>query len=248
MEIVAILRVLRRHRLVVAAGFPLALLIALSMLYQVSFLPPSLGSKETVTATAAQRVLINQPDLPTFALDSDSHGTLPTRAILLADLLMTDVARVEIARTADIDPDTLTILGPDAGPSPLEIAIATEATEAAAAPTGPYLMTASADGHIPIITLRAMAPDRETATRLTVAATRELRRTLAAKSGDYPNLTTQRLGAPDVKTIVDGPKKSMALAFSFIFLVMWIAGTVILFATRARRRAPSVIPPGWLEA
>jgi hypothetical protein len=46
MEIVSILWVLRRHRLLVAAGVALTVLVGLVMAYQVSFLPPSLASKQ----------------------------------------------------------------------------------------------------------------------------------------------------------------------------------------------------------
>lgn len=247
MEIVSILRVMRRHRLLIAAGLPIALLIALSMLYKLSFLPPKLGSKDVVTATAATRVLVNQPDLSTFTLDSDSHQTLPTRAIFLADYLMTDVARVEIAHDAGVDPDGLTILGPDAGPSPLEISLATAATEAAGTPTGPYLLTASADGHIPIITLRGSAPDTETAIRLTTAANRTLRRTIAAKSGLTPGLTTDRLGTPTAKLVVTGPKKAMALVSALLFFTFWTSAIIIFFALRTRRR-PEPELPAWLPA
>jgi hypothetical protein len=247
-EIISILRVMRRHRWAIAAGLPVAALIAVSMLFSVSLgLPPKLGSKERSSATASARVLISQPDLSTFTLDSDSHQTLPTRAILLADLLMTDVARVEIARDAGIDPAQLTILGPDTGPSPLEITLATEATAAAAAPTGPYLLTAGADGHIPIITLRGFAPDQATAIRLTRAANRTLRRTVAAKSGTLPALVTDRLGAPTAKTVVTGPKKTMAVVAAFLFIVFWTASIIIFFALRARRRPrPEPELPAWL--
>jgi len=246
-EIISILRVMRRHRWAIAAGLPIAALIGLSMLYNLSFFPPKLGSKERTSATAAARVLISQPDLSTFTLDSDSHQTLPTRAILLADLLMTDVARVEIARDAGIDPEQLTILGPETGPSPLEITLATEATAAAAAPNGPYLLTAAADGHIPIITLRGFAPDAHTAVRLTSAANRTLRRTVAAKSGTMPNLITDRLGVPTAKVIVDGPKKAMAAIAFLVFFTFWATAVIIFFALRARRRPkPDLDPPAWL--
>jgi hypothetical protein len=246
-EIISILRVMGRHRWAIAAGLPIAALIGLSMLYNLSFFPPKLGSKERTSATAAARVLISQPDLSTFTLDSDSHQTLPTRAILLADLLMTDVARVEIARDAGIDPEQLTILGPETGPSPLEITLATEATAAAAAPTGPYLLTAAADGHIPIITLRGFAPDQHTAVRLTSAANRTLRRTVAAKSGTMPNLITDRLGVPTARTIVDGPKKAMAVVAFLLFFTFWTAAIIIFFALRTRRRPkPDLDPPAWL--
>jgi len=53
MEIVSILRVLRRHRLLVAAGGALAVLVALVMAYQVSFLPPSV---EIGRASCRERV------------------------------------------------------------------------------------------------------------------------------------------------------------------------------------------------
>jgi len=246
-EIISILRMMGRHRWAIAAGLPIAALIGLSMLYNLSVFPPKLGSKERTSATAAARVLISQPDLSTFTLDSDSHQTLPTRAILLADLLMTDVARVEIARDAGIDPEQLTILGPETGPSPLEITLATEATAAAAAPTGPYLLTAAADGHIPIITLRGFAPDQQTAIRLTSAANRTLRRTVAAKSGEMPNLITDRLGAPSARIIVDGPKKAMAVVAFLVFFTFWATAVIIFFALRARRRPkPGPEPPAWL--
>jgi hypothetical protein len=238
-EIIGILRLLERHRLAVLLGLPLAALIGLTMVYQVSLFPPGLASRQTTSVAAAQRVLIAAPDQPTFGLDAITHGTLgtlPSRAILIADMLSADAVSDEIARAVGIDPKQLTVLGPAMGKPPLEIALAEAATEAAAAPTGPYLLMASADGHIPIISLTASAPDNATALRLTAAATTSIRRIIKARSGTTAPLSAEPLGVPFSKAIVDGPHKSMGLGAALVFFIFWCSAITLISGLAARRR------------
>lgn len=239
MEVIGILRLLGGHRLAVALGLPLAALVGLMVLYQVSFLPPGIASRETTSVAAAQRVLIAAPDQPTFGLDATTHGTLgtlPDRAILLADMLSVDGASDEIARAAGIDPDQLTVIGPAMGKPPLEIALATSAAEAAAAPTGPYLLMATADGHIPIISLRSSAPDTATALRITAAATDSIRRIIKARSADTAPLSAEPLGEPFHKAIVDSPSRTMAVGAALIFFIIWCSAITLIAGLSARRR------------
>lgn len=245
MELISILRVLQRHRIAVAFGVPLAVLVGLTMIYQVSLFPPGLASRQTVSVAAAQRVLIAAPDQPTFGLDADTHRTLPSRAILLADMLSADGSTAQIARAAGIDPEQLTVLGPAMGAPPLEIAVAVAATEAASVPTGPYLLTATADGHLPVIALRASAPDRATALRLTRAATASLRTIIKDRSGEIEPLTAQPLGVPFSKAIVDGPRKAMGVGAAIIFLLIWCSAVTLIAGIAERRRRTRRLDPAW---
>jgi hypothetical protein len=235
MEIVSILRILRRHRIAVAFGVPLAVLLGLSMVFQLSLFPPHLGSRQTVSSASTQRVLISAPDLPNVALDSDSHHTLPTRTLLLANYLATDVADEQVARDAGIPSRELTVDVPAMSKPPLEIALAVQATDVATAPTGPYLLTAAADGKVPIITLTGSAPTAAVANKIAQAAIAGLRRTIDAKSGAGPALLVQPLGQPVAKPIFAGPKKVMGAGGAFMFFIFWCSGIVLVGAALRRR-------------
>lgn len=227
MEIVTILRMLRRHRGLVALGVVVASLVGLALMYQISPFPPKLTSRRHTSGVASSRVLVAIPNAPSFDLDSDLTDTVGTRTELLADLLSSDESRARIAAKAGVAPDQLVILGPATGPPELAIPLAVSATEAAA--TGPerYAVTVTADGKIPIILIKASGPDAVHAAKVVDAASASLDELIASRSPDRPGLLVERLGPAVGRTIVDSPKAIVSVIASLIVFVVWCAGLVV---------------------
>ena len=236
MEIVSILRVLRRHRLLVAAGGALAVLVALVMAYQVSFLPPSVASKQRTSGVATARVIIAARTQPAFDLESQITDTLGTRAALLADLLSNDEVRAQIARRAGLKPDEVAVFTPVWGPPTIDIALPVSATEAAALAHEPYVLSVSSAGNIPIIALRATGPDPVRAAKVTNAGIAAIDELIANRSPGRPNIIVERLGPAQARAIVTGPKKAIAAAAAIVLFAVWCTGIVFLSWFTARRR------------
>jgi hypothetical protein len=244
MEIVSVLRVLRRHRFLVAVGMGLAFLLALSLTFQLSLMPPKLGSKKQTSGVATARVIIAARTQPAFDLESHITDTLGTRAALLADLLSTDAVRKRIAKSAALEPEQIAIITPVMGPATLPVPLAVSATEAAAVATEPYMLTVNSEGQIPIIALRATGPDALRAAKVVNAGIASIRELIASKSAGRPDILVEPLGPAMAKTLVQGPRKAIAGAAAIVVLAMWCTGIVVLewLARRRRRRPPTHAP------
>jgi hypothetical protein len=241
MELYRILHLLRRHALLVAIVVLAAVLAALVTSYDVTPLPPKLDSRARSSGLATGRVLVSARKEPPFGLESKVATTLADRAALLADLVSTEASRGRIARDAGIPPHELAILGPSAGVPILPVALAERAAEVAGAPRVPHVLTASTEGGVPIITLRAVAPDSKVAARVVDAAAEGLDELMSSRSSSTPVLTVERLGPAVERTLIDEPRRVVSLAIALFVLAIGLAAIVVLdFAShrlfpRARR-------------
>jgi hypothetical protein len=237
MEIVSIIRILRRRWLLLLPGVALAVLVALSVLYRVSLLPPGLAAREQSSGLASVRMLLSANERPAFDLESRIAATLTARASLVADLAATNTASAHIAARARIDPAQLVILGPAAGAPAVPVPIATDATEAAAGAGGAYRVNVSSDPTVPIVAIHASAPDAATATRLAIATRSELRDIVGQRAGSVPAVTLDGLGPVVERTVVSSPKKPIAVIAAMMVLVFWLAGVVLIVGLVRRLRA-----------
>jgi hypothetical protein len=228
MELYRILHLLRRHALLVVIVVVVAVLAGLVTAYDVTPLPPKLESKARSSGLAAGRVLVSARKEPPFGLEAKVASTLGDRAALLADLVSTEASRGRIARHAGIRPDELAILGPSAGAPMLAVPLAERATEVAGAPRAPYVLTTSTEGGVPIVTLRAVAPDSKAAARVVDAAAEGLDELLSSRSSTTPVLTVERLGPPVERTLIDEPKRVVALAVALVVLAIGLAAIVVV--------------------
>ena len=227
MEIVSIIRILRRHWWFVVPGFGLAVLVALAAHYRISVAPPGLASRDHASGVATVRVLLAANDQQPFDLDSRIASTLTQRASLVADLAATDAARTQIARDAGIDPAGLGVVGPAAGPPAVPVPIAVQATAAGATAPGAYLLNVTADPSVPIIEVRASAPDVGSATRLALAARTGLEEIVRQHTGSRPAVAMQRLGPVVARPVFSGPKKAIAVIAAFMVILLWMVGVVV---------------------
>jgi hypothetical protein len=243
MEIISILRVLRRFRLLVAAGAALSILVALMMAYQVSFLPPSLASKQRTSGVATARVIIAARTQPAFDLKSHITDTLGTRAALLADLLSNEDLRARIARGAGLKPDEVAVLTPVWGAPTIDIALPVSATEAASLAYEPYVLRVTSAGKIPIIALRAIGPDPVRAAKVANAGIAAIDELIANRSPGRPNIVVEKLGPALTTTVVTGPRRAVAAGAALVVFGLWCTGIVVLAGlARRRRRSPGSAP------
>ena len=244
MELISILRVLRRHRLLVGAGVALAVFVAMIASYQVSFFPPKLGSRVKTSGTATARVIIAARTQPAFDLKSHITDTLGLKASLLADFLSADEVRSQIARRAGLEPGEVGVMSPVWSAPKIALPLPVSATEAAGLAREPYLLTVGSTGDIPIITLKATGPDALRAATVVNSGITAIGGLIAARSKGRPEILVERLGPAVAKTTVAGPRKAVALAGAFVVLGMWCAGIVVLewFVRRRLGRGPRTSP------
>jgi hypothetical protein len=236
MEIVSILRVLRRHRLLVGVGLAFATFLALNAAYQVSFMPPKLASRQTTSGVATARVIIAARTQPAFDLKSHITDTLGVRAALLADLLSTDDVRAKIARSAGLQAGQVAVITPAMAQPTLQLALPIAGTEAAAMVTEPYVLVVTTQGAIPIITLKAAGADPVEAAKVANAATSAIAGLIATKSSGRPEILVERLGPAISRPVVGGSKRPKALAVLLVVFGVWCFGLVVAAGCRNRWR------------
>jgi hypothetical protein len=243
-EIIAILRVLRRHRILTALGIVPAVLAGLAVLFHVALLPPKLERRATTVGSASARVLLGAQEQPTPHLEASMNDSLGTRALILADLMATDEARARIAGGAGLaEGEAVAVYGPSTAAPPVAIPLATKATEAAGLSPEPYRLTVSTDGRVPIITLRATGADAAGAAKIVEAAAGALEQLLPSGTARRPGLLLQRLGPAVGTAHTEQPKAPVAVFGALVVFVLWCAA-VVLVSGVARYRRGRRVPRG----
>ena len=227
MEVVAVLRLLWRRRLLVVLGALLAagagLLVG--------------GSPVPDSGFAATRVAIDTPrsQLVTAApLGSDS---LPWRATLLATLLGTESARERVARDAGIRTDELAMVELELTAPPVAASLPRAAVKASNATTEPYVLTVHTDDVLPIIEIETRAPDRAGAARLAAAAVEALQ--AGASPRDTPELqglSIERISAIEAIVIPGGAGRKRLAAVAMVVFVLWCSALTLIPAIRSALR------------
>lgn len=238
MELVNILGVLLRHRLLVGAGACLGALIGLFALYSVSLSPPGLVSRQQTLGVAATRVLVDAPHSVSVNAESEQADTLAIRAILLADLMSADRARAAIARAAGVPVRDLVVSGPAVGPPPAVTPLAGRAAVAAVTTSQPFALRLSTDGRLPIIWIDASAPDAARAQLLADAAAATLAEVASDRALPFPSgVVTEQLEPARSAPIVSGPRKSFALVAAVVVFTLWCSALVLASSLRRRGEA-----------
>jgi len=237
------LRILTRHRALVGVGVALAVLAGVSVLFRISPSSPHFASRATTSATASVRVLIAAAGSETDDGESAIDGTLGTRAKLLADKMATDATRAIIAHRAGVPADQISVLTPAMGGPTVPIPLAVASSEAAATVPSAYVLGVSADGQVPIITIRGFAANAAAASRLTLAAVAGLDDLVAKRPGRPSGFSAQPLGNVVARTKYDSPSHAVALIAFLVVLGMWCSAVVVVVGAHrqwklAQRRAP----------
>jgi hypothetical protein len=231
MEIVSVLRVLARHRVAVVLGIIVSVLAAGLAVKQ---------AMRTQTSTVAWgSMLLAQPATTSSAKDSKITDTLPSRATLLADLMMTDSAEAQIAQLSHLQRSDVAVRAPVVGPPEVQVPMPV-AAQASGLPAATYVVALTTQdpttgSGVPIIGITVAGPDLATARRIVTAATTTMQRVVGG-SEQATSLVAEPLGAPQGKITTTSGKKVIAAVALLMVFVVWMSGIVVIDGLRRRRR------------
>ncbi len=240
MELIAILRLLWRRRILVGIGLLAA--AGVGLMTSNGSLPVPGTSKDAPppARTASVRVLVDTNRSQLVAPAPPEADTVAARAVLLAGVLADDEARAAVARGAGVKIEQLAVIGPAATVPTLSTKLAERTATVVEAAPEPFAVTSNADGELPIVSIDARAPDAARAKRLASAAAEEL---AALTSPDDPSVrlgfVAQPLSRPVLAPVETHPGSAMiALAACIATFVLW-CGCLVLASglTPGPRRA-----------
>lgn len=232
MEIVSLLRVLARHRLLVVAGLVLALAIG-TLTWRRS-------TQERTAASAWSNVLVTMPSATASDLASDIADTLPDRAALLADVMASDTNRAAIASDSGLRLSDLAVRVPAMNviqlPVPLPVA-----AQQAGTPVADYVATlatqdpTSGNG-VPIIGVAVSGPRLDVAKRIVAATTRRMRQVVDIYPDGRETVLAQPLGRPQGQTTVVKGRMVLAIVAPLGVALAWCSAIVVISGLSRRSR------------
>jgi hypothetical protein len=141
---------------------------------------------------------------------------------VLAELIGTESAKRRIAQAVPIPPQTLTVVAPELNLPTIPASLPKAASEEAATARGDYVLSTRTDGVVPLIKIRAQAPDSEEATRLAGAAVSHIEAGgYLGPRPDEPRFEVTRVGDIKTRAIPADPELARAFAVSAIFFCFW---------------------------
>lgn len=220
MELVAILRVLWRRRTLVALGAVAAAALGVAA---------AIGEPSRV-GVASVRVALDTPRSQLIDRMPVGAESLGWRAALLADLMVSEPVKRDIAREARVAPDSLAVVEPLLAAPMVSAPLPKSAAVAAAVTPELYLLAVSVHDELPIVSLDARAPSRRAAVRLAEAAARTLRAAASSSAAgpEMQGLVAESVGPVQTTRIVDGPRRAASLGIFIFVFVLW-CGAVALF-------------------
>jgi hypothetical protein len=234
MELVSILRVLIRKRVMVGLAALASIALALATVYAPASSPLAFGSSTDPTGRATARVLVDMPASLLVNEPGIRADTAATRALLLADLARTAPVKETIARSAGLRPDELHIVTPSISAAPLPNALTEETVAIAKASSAPNVLKLEADGQLPIVWVDATAPTLAAATRLADAATIGLKS--KAGSGD-DRLVVEQLAPPLADPAPGTDGRLIGIVAALGAFCMLCGGIVLVAGLSGRRQA-----------
>jgi hypothetical protein len=254
MEVVAMLRVLWRYRLLVVVAALLAALVGLSVAYRIG-LPPKLESRQYHVGVGSVTALVDTPSSQIVDLGPDTGAditTLAARASLLANLMTSSPIKDEIASRAGVAPDELIAVSPAAAAPGAGAAPSVSGASVSAKNPKANILTAKIpnleSGEIPIIAVSTQAPDAAAAARLANESIAVLKAHLQTVAGidkvpDARRVVVRQLGQARSATVSRGPAPLMAMAAAFFVFVFGCVTILGVFAlVNGWRRAAELEP------
>jgi len=239
MELLPILRLMWRRRFPLAVGAVVALALLIGMG----------GTRPLTTKSAVAWTTVALDTKKSQLVDVAPSGgsTLAWRAALLGDLMMTTRTQQDIARRMGVSSDQVLVSDGDLSLPLVPTAMANAAANAATDPTAPYMLSVfTKDNTLPVISINATAMTATGATALAKAAVAELQ-THASPGGTFSSkivtgtrgfelqpLVVNQVSPTRVKVLTSSSLPTKAIAMSFLFFVVWVAGA--LLAPRLLRR------------
>ena len=228
MELIAILRLLWRRRLLIALAAVAA--AGCGMV---------LGSGATQFAgIGSSRLVVNTPQSQVVDASSTNKQTLVNHGPMAADLLATAGPREQIADRVGIPTSQLSVVDKRLTSPNVGTPLPTGAAGASLATGAQYsLLLNPYQGPVPIVEFDAQAPTVAGARRLLDAAATVLEDTVnTAKLGPDGSLRVSVISQPHVHQIEHGPRKIYKIAGTFVVFVL--LSTIVLLLPKRRGRAP----------
>lgn len=235
MDTVFFLRMLIRHRRLLAVLAVVAILIG-SLAVVRPGLPPK--SRQYDVGVASARALIDTPSSQVVDLgqkEDVNAGVLPSRAVLLANLLTSSPLQDEIARRAHVPAKRLYATA-DVASAPDATTPAPSSTSDSSPPDGPdaWVLRADTDLTLPLITVHTQAPTPAGAARLADSAVAVLRDHVSSVSAQesvptHRQLVVKVLGGAQAGTETHGT--SPALGFVIALLVFLLACAAVILVS-----------------
>jgi hypothetical protein len=225
MELVAVLRALRRFRLLVLAGF----LVAACLGYMTT------KGATTYQGVASTRVMLDTPTSQTLEANSPYGPSLVWRAALVGDLMSTDATRERVAREMGIPGAQLVIHAPYMSVPPVAAQLPRHALDAGSAVREPYELAIQAVAPVPIITIDARAPSREKAAKLASRGAEAVKAKADEQTVPGGQFVVEQISPIRTREIVNGPRKAIAAAVAVIVFTIWCAAITLIAGLRDRR-------------
>lgn len=227
MELLPILRLAWRRRLALGLGVVVA--VALGVL--------SARGGATHAGVASTHLLLDTPVSQLVDAAPKGADTLGWRTELLADLVTTRQARLQIAREAHVPVRQLVVVSPLLNTPVLPTTLPRRAARVAAGASGLYVLSVLADGTLPMVALQARAPSRAAAEAVVAAGASALKAAAAlpADSPDTQPIVVQDAGSIRGLDVASGAGRKRMLAVAIASLSLWC--TAILLVPAVLRRA-----------
>jgi hypothetical protein len=236
-EVIIVLRLLWRRRLLVILGAVLAVGAAFA-----------LGPSPTSARGFALASVLMDTSRSQLVTDApDGVDSLSWRATLAGQLLGTDASRQSIAAKAGIDPRLLTVTDLELALPIIPASLPRAAVQTAYSTATPYALNVHTDGIVPIISIVAEAPDRASAARLAEAVVRTLQVNSASTTSEQDlGLAAEQTAPIDAIGIPGGKGRKKMAAVAVVLFGLWVAGMALvpaLFgATRTIMRSGESAP------
>jgi hypothetical protein len=226
MELVAILRVLWRRRILVALGGLLTVAVVLLVA----------NRESSHSGLASTRLLLDTPDSQLIHPLPEGAESLAWRASLLAEQMASKAVKRRIADHIRAPADALVVLEPRLTEPTVPTPLSVRASEAAAATSEAYVLYVGFDDQLPIISLAARGPNRRAATRLTDAAVHALKAAGSPPrdSRELQPLVVDRVGPIRARQVVSSPSPLVPVGIFIAAFGVWCA-CVVLIPSNIRR-------------
>jgi hypothetical protein len=214
-----VFRALWRRRALVVLGAVLALALTFK----------AISGTDGPGAIATTSVMVDTPRHQLVDRSSAGVETLGWRASVLAELLGTEPAKRRIAGDVPISTGMLSVVAPELNLPPIPASLPDAASKVAASSLAPYVVTTRTDGVLPLIEIRAEAPDADQAARLAGAAVSELEAgAVLGPRPDSPRFGVDRVAEISARAAPGDPQVIRALAFGGTLFCLWCAAIIVL--------------------
>jgi hypothetical protein len=227
MELVAILRVLWRFRLLVALCALVAAVAGFAMAYTLD-IPPT--SRQYDVGLGSATALVDTPSSQVVDLGPDTGAdiaTLAVRSTLLASLITSSPLKDEIASRAGVPRDKLIAIPPSGGTVDASGSATVSGASVRESDPDANVLRAKVptleSGEIPIIAVETRSPSADTAAKLADASIAVLKEHLKSVAGidrvpDARRLVVTQLGPARSSVASRGPKRITAVLVAlFVF-------------------------------